>query len=304
MDRSKLWLSASRLLVRMAALLVFAGLIARAQTPATVPAPKNSSPSQAAAQRKEAAVQARQAAAQKRQAAAQARQTASQNRTAARTQPKTQAASKAATPATKTATTPPAANSGNSLLPSASPAQPRSAAQSSGSGAIGKGTLAWATRVYSSTGCIHNGNSAMCTFTFVNQGNEANLLAGGAGELSGIQLVDDAHVPHRWSSAYFMDKYGAQQRRLVVQPGDSGTYVVVFPNVDSRVDSAEFHLRTQIIGGITFSATGSADATANSDAAAESTSPSSTPADNIASRVNSAVTKAGPAAKNGNNAKK
>jgi hypothetical protein len=47
-----------------------------------------------------------------------------------------------------------------------------------------------------------------------------------------------------------MDKYGAQQRRLMVQPGDTGTYVVGFPNVNPKVSSAEFHLRDQMIGGI------------------------------------------------------
>ena len=69
--------------------------------------------------------------------------------------------------------------------------------------------------------------------------------------MAGIQMVDDAHVPHRWTSAYFMDKYGEQQKRLIMQPGDTGTYMIVFANVDPQVSSAEFHLRTQIVGGIT-----------------------------------------------------
>jgi len=172
---------------------------------------------------------------------------------AARLQQKQQTAATAVTPASSSATIPPTATSGSSVPPSAAPAQPRTT-QSGSSGAVGNGTLAWATRVYTPTGCVHNGNKAVCTFTFVNQGNAANLLAGNAGELAGIQLVDDAHVPHRWDSAYFMDKYGAQQRRRVVQPGDTGTYVVGFPNVNPNVSSAEFHLRDQMIGGISVGA--------------------------------------------------
>ena len=120
---------------------------------------------------------------------------------------------------------------------------------------MGSGTLAWGTRVYSSSGCVHNGNSAMCTFTFTNQGNEATLVAGS--EMSGIQLVDDAHVPHHANAAHFLDKYGTQQPRLLVQAGDTGTYVLTFPDVNSQVTSGDFHLRQQIVGGVTFSSTNS-----------------------------------------------
>ena len=218
---------------------------ATSTTAPTEPAPANKvvkplTPAQAAAQAKaQAAREAREArAAQKAQ-------------TVAKTTPVTPAAKPAtATPATATPTAATAAT------PAASSALARTASAGTGgsAGTVGTGTLAWGTRVYSSTGCVHNGNSAVCTFTFVNQGNAATLAAGGAGELSGIQMVDDAHVPHRWDSAYFMDKYGAQQRRLLVQPGDTGTYVVTFPNVDAKVASAEFHLRQQIIGGITVGA--------------------------------------------------
>ena len=222
-----------------------------------------------------------QAAAQARANAAQARQNAAQARAAERAEKlqqrqqgtsntarsTTQAGGGTATNA-RTSTSPasatPAATNGSSALPrtTQTPATRSSAGTSGGttngggttSGTAGAGTLAWATRVYTPTGCTHNGNSAVCTFTFVNQGNEATLAAGG--ELSGIQLVDDAHVPHRGNAAHFMDKYGDQQPRLIVQPGDTGTYVVVFPNVNSKVASAEFHLREQIIGGINVGATG------------------------------------------------
>ena len=94
----------------------------------------------------------------------------------------------------------------------------------------------------------------MCTFTFVTQGNGATLRAFNGGEMAGISLVDDAHVPHRWDGAYFVDKYGSQQRTLFVEKGDTGTYMVSFPNVDPRVASAEFHLRNQVIGGVSVGA--------------------------------------------------
>jgi hypothetical protein len=212
-----------------------------------------------------------QAAAQARANAAQARENAAQARAAeraAKLQQKQQTASTTAktatSPALKTpttantatspASTTPATANGSSALGRTTQTPGAQTPASSGSGTVGTGTLAWGTRVYTSTGCVHNGNSAVCTFTFVNQGNEATLAAGA--ELAGIQFVDDAHVPHHWSGAHFMDKYGEQQARLIVQPGDTGTYVVVFPNVNPKVASAEFHLREQIVGGITVGATG------------------------------------------------
>ena len=79
----------------------------------------------------------------------------------------------------------------------------------------------------------------------------------------------DAHVPHRWDGAHFLDKYGTQQPRLIVQQGDAGTYVVTFPNVNSQVTSAEFHLRNQIIGGVTFSAAQTTAAAGNAPASAK-----------------------------------
>lgn len=209
-------------------------------TPATsAPATKVVPPATA----KQTAAQARAAARAER---IQERQQAVAARKAKTTLPAT------ATPAPASVSSAPAASSATAASSTPARATPRGI-----SGAVGTGTLSWATRVYSSSGCVHNGNRAVCTFTFVNQGNAATILAGGHGELSGIQLVDDAHVPHPWDAAYFMDKYGAQQRKLVLQPGDTGTYVVGFSNVDPHVAAAEFHLRDQIVGGITVGAAGS-----------------------------------------------
>jgi hypothetical protein len=261
MNRLYTWMPTPNRAAWMAAIVVAACLSAGAQSTTTTTLTPAQQKAQARAAQQAAAKQAaeekrqaaQQAAEEKRQAAQQAAQNKKAGTTTAATAATTQRPATTATnattlPATGTsaATSPTAAyRPGNNKSPTTTGA---------GGAAVGTGTLAWGPRVYTSTGCTHNGNSAVCTFTFVNQGNEATLTAGGAGELSGIQLVDDAHVPHRWDGAHFMDKYGAQQPRLLVQQGDTGTYVVTFPNVNSQVSSAEFHLRNQIIGGVTFSA--------------------------------------------------
>jgi hypothetical protein len=208
-----------------------------------------------AQQKAEAAKEARQAAAQQ---AAEKRAAAVQARTAGKTTPATTtSAATTANSASKTATTA-AANTARPTTTAGSTSTPATAATAPKTGTaatVGSGTLAWQTRVYSSTGCVHEGNSAVCSFTFTNQGNAATLVAGG--EMQGIQLVDDAHVPHKADSAHFLDKYGTQQPRLVVQPGDTGTYVLMFGNVNSQVSSGDFHLRQQIVGGVTFSSASS-----------------------------------------------
>ncbi len=255
----------------MAAIVVMACLSTGAQGPATgtITTPALTPAQQRAQERAAQQAAAKQAAEAKRQAALQAAQNkragTTTGTTAATTQKpvRTVASAPTALPGTAapTITTPTAgatsapAAAGTAYRPGNNKSTAATAANTAGTGgaAVGSGTLAWGPRVYTSTGCTHNGNSAVCTFTFVNQGNGQTLSAGGAGELSGIQLVDDAHVPHRWDGAHFLDKYGTQQPRLIVQPGDTGTYVVTFPNVNSQVSSAEFHLRNQIIGGITFS---------------------------------------------------
>jgi len=266
MDLSKLRPSADLLVFGVAVTVLIVCSTAGAQTTSTAPAeptpavkvpPKKAAkpltPAQAAAQERAQAAQEKAQAAREARAA-QKTQTVAKTTAATPAATPTAATPTAATPTAATAATAAPATTATSATAAGSSATPRTAqtgTTTASSGTVGTGTLAWATRVYSSTGCVHNGNSAVCTFTFVNQGNEATLAAGGAGELSGIQLVDDAHVPHRWQSAYFMDKYGAQQQRLIVEPGDTGTYVVQFPNVNPKVGSAEFHLRQQIIGGIT-----------------------------------------------------
>jgi hypothetical protein len=247
-----------------------------AQTTTTAPATTQTTPDtstapltpaerrqQAQAARQAAVAARQQAAAAKQQEAAAAKQqaAASKQQGVAARQQGTVASTAATVPAatavpvngmSSTSTGAPAAGTapaGNSAM-SATPNRPGTAP------AVGTGTLSFGTRVYSAAGCAHNGNRVVCTFTFVNQGNDATLRAGNAGELAGVQLVDDAHVPHKWDGAYFLDKYGSQQPSLFVQKGDSGTYLVDFANVDPRVTSAEFHLRTQVIGGVSVNPAG------------------------------------------------
>jgi hypothetical protein len=264
MTHSKFWRT-GRLNFVSLILIALAGLVtATAQT---------ATPLTPAQEKAEAAREAHQAAAQQ---AAQNRATAAQNRAAA-------AQAKAAAKTTHPATAP-AANTGTKTTPAATaPAtntaatrpnaatSPATASKATGSGTVGSGTLDWQTRVYQSTGCVHNGNMAVCTFTFTNQGNEATLAA--VSEMAGIQFVDDAHVPHHAVNPHFLDKYGTQQLRLLVQPGDSGTYVLSFPDVNSQVTSGDFHLRQQIVGGVTFSsaASGTTGAAAATSAPAKTT---------------------------------
>jgi hypothetical protein len=107
----------------------------------------------------------------------------------------------------------------------------------------------------------------VCTFVFVHQADTANILAGGGGsQLTGIQFVDDAHVPHNPNNAYFIDRYGARQHVLSVNRGDQGTMAVEFPLIDPRVGSGELHLGQQVLGGIPVNAPGTAAAAGGSSA--------------------------------------
>lgn len=113
------------------------------------------------------------------------------------------------------------------------------------------GTLEYGPSLYYPQGCGHNGSTVVCTFVFVHQAETASIRAGGGGsQLTGIQFVDDAHVPHLPNNAYFVDRYGMRQHILTVNRGDQGTMVVEFPLVDPRVGSGELHLGTQVLGGI------------------------------------------------------
>jgi hypothetical protein len=112
------------------------------------------------------------------------------------------------------------------------------------------GELDFGTRQYYPQGCTHSGNTAVCTFVFVQQGQTQPIHVGWAGELSGIQFVDDSHVPHNPSNAYFVDNYGARQTNMTVSRGDQGTMMVEFAQVDPQVGSGSFTMGQQVIGGI------------------------------------------------------
>jgi len=112
------------------------------------------------------------------------------------------------------------------------------------------GELDFGTRQYYPQGCTHNGNTAVCTFVFVQQAQTQPIHVGWNGELAGIQFVDDSHVPHNPSAAYFVDNYGARQNNMTVNRGDQGTMMVEFSQVDPQVQSGTFTIGQQVIGGI------------------------------------------------------
>ena len=112
------------------------------------------------------------------------------------------------------------------------------------------GELDFGTRQYYPQGCTHNGNTAVCTFVFVQQAQSTPIHVGWGGELSGIQFVDDSHVPHNPSAAYFVDNYGARQNNMTVNRGDQGTMMVEFSQVDPQVQSGTFTMGQQVLGGI------------------------------------------------------
>jgi hypothetical protein len=119
------------------------------------------------------------------------------------------------------------------------------------------GTLEYGTDVYYPQSCAHNGSTVVCTFVFVHQAESATIRAGGGGsQLTGIEFVDDGHVPHNPNNAYFVDRYGARQHVLTVSRADQGTMMVEFPLIDARVTTGEFHLGTQVLTGIPVGATG------------------------------------------------
>jgi len=143
--------------------------------------------------------------------------------------------------------------------PAQQPAPQGQAVQGAGAGTVSLGTLEYGPTLYYPQGCQHNGSTVACTFVFVHQAQTQNILAGvGGSQLTGIQFVDDAHVPHPANNAYFVDRYGMRQHVLTVNRGDQGTMMVEFPMVDPRVSSGELHLGAQLLAGIPVSEGGAA----------------------------------------------
>jgi len=84
----------------------------------------------------------------------------------------------------------------------------------------------------------------------------ATIKAGinwGGFELYGVQLVDDAHVPHAADKAYFLDRYGNRQNSMSVNTGEQGALVVEFPGVDPRVATAQFQRGESLAGPVAVS---------------------------------------------------
>src|SRR5580700_11085109 len=143
------------------------------------------------------------------------------------------------------------------------------------------GTLEYGTDVYYPQSCAHNGSTVVCTFVFVHQAESATIRAGGGGsQLTGIELVDDGHVPHNPNNAYFVDRYGARQHVLSVNRADQGTMMVEFPLVDTRVATGEFHLGTQVLTGIPVTAGGAGPAPGAPNALATGGAQAAAPAAN------------------------
>ena len=154
------------------------------------------------------------------------------------------------------------------------------------------GTLEYGTSLYYPQGCQHNGSTLVCTFAFVHQAETQTVRAGGGGsQLTGIQFIDDAHVPHKPNNAYFVDRYGARQHVLTLNRADQGTMMVEFPLVDARVTSGQLQLGTQVLAGIPVTAPGAA-----APAAAASPPPGATGA---AAPVRTAAAPARPRAERG-----
>jgi hypothetical protein len=144
------------------------------------------------------------------------------------------------------------------------------------------GTLEYGPTLYYPQGCAHNGSTVACTFVFVHQAETASIRAGGGGsQLTGIQFVDDAHVPHNPNNAYFVDRYGMRQHVLTVNRGDQGTMIVEFPLVDGRVGAGEFHLGTQVLGGIPVGQGGATAAPGAANALAAPNGQAAAPAANL-----------------------
>lgn len=113
-------------------------------------------------------------------------------------------------------------------------------------------------RQYYPRTCELNGTDAICTFAVVNRGPSTTMQATGRlgaqilwGDLTGIQFIDNAKVPHHPSAAYFLDKFGTRQPAIVLPSGEQGWYVLEFPNVDSRVTTGYFQFNNRSVGEIT-----------------------------------------------------
>ena len=152
------------------------------------------------------------------------------------------------------------------------------------------GTLEYGTNRYSPQGCQHNGSTVVCTFAFVHQAETQTVRAGGGGsQLTGIEFIDDAHVPHKPNNAYFIDRYGARQHMLTLNPADQGTMMVEFPLVDARVTSGQLQLGTQVLAGIPVTAPGAAAPAAAATAAPATTAAATATPIPAASAASSAV---------------
>ena len=159
------------------------------------------------------------------------------------------------------------------------------------------GTLEYGPNLYYPQGCQHNGSTLVCTFAFVHQAETQTVRAGGGGsQLTGLQFIDDAHVPHKPNNAYFVDRYGARQHVLTLNRADQGTMMVEFPLVDARVTSGQLQLGTQVLAGIPVTAPGAAAPAAAANPPPGATGTSATAAPVRTAAAPAAAPSAAPAA--------
>jgi hypothetical protein len=116
--------------------------------------------------------------------------------------------------------------------------------------AAGGGYLTSGTWNMAPSGCSHNGSDVQCAFIIVNRGVAYNLPAGNG--FFATLFVDDAHVPHHGSGAYFVDRYNTQQGQMFMNPNDSVAYVITYPNVSPQVATGQFSLGNQVVSGARF----------------------------------------------------
>jgi hypothetical protein len=142
------------------------------------------------------------------------------------------------------------------------------------------GTLQDQQRIYMPQGCLLAGGRAVCAFSFVNRGEPATLQAmpTAKAELSQLQMIDDAHVPHAADTSYFVDKFGNRQPQLFIGKADEGMYVAEFPNVDARVTSAQFQRQGRLVGPVVARAAAPAPAPVQVPAPMQAPAPVAAPA--------------------------
>jgi len=126
------------------------------------------------------------------------------------------------------------------------------------------GVLQWKTIALAPSACTHNGDHAVCAFRVTNQGAATMSLKGSRNGVmfsyttaGSMRFIDDGHAPHEADQSYFVDAYGNRQPEIVLNSGQSGTYIMEFQSVYPQTMSGEFQLDKQLVGNVRFVASAS-----------------------------------------------